>query len=160
MDFSGKVTVVTGGALGIGGGISRKFAEKGSKIVIADIDLESANKNSEKIISMGGECEIIKTDISKSEDIKKMVEFIRESEKAKGTQQKKMTRGETLQREVLGKSVICASDIQVDEIFSEKNIEVKSPARGLSPQYFYELLGKKSNRVIKRGEYLQLEDLS
>lgn len=75
MDFSGKVTVVTGGALGIGGGISRKFAEKGSKIVIADIDLESANKNSEKIISMGGECEIIKTDISKSEDIKKMVEF-------------------------------------------------------------------------------------
>ena len=75
MDFSGKVTVVTGGALGIGGGISRKFAEKGSKIVIADIDLESANKNSEKIISIGGECEIIKTDISKSEDIKKMVEF-------------------------------------------------------------------------------------
>ena len=75
MDFSGKVTVVTGGALGIGGGIARKFAEKGSKIVIADIDLESANKNSEKIISMGGECEIIKTDISKSEDIKKMVEF-------------------------------------------------------------------------------------
>ena len=50
MDFAEKVTVVTGGALGIGGGISRKFAEKGSKIVIADIDLESANKNSEKIL--------------------------------------------------------------------------------------------------------------
>ena len=94
------------------------------------------------------------------DQFKKMVEFIRESENAKGTQQKKMTRGEILQREVLGKSVICASDIQIDEIFSEKNIEVKSPARGLSPQYFYELLGKKSNRVIKRGEYLQLEDLS
>ncbi len=28
MDFSGKVTIVTGGALGIGGGISRKFSEK------------------------------------------------------------------------------------------------------------------------------------
>ena len=94
------------------------------------------------------------------DQFKKMVEFIRESEKAKGIQQKKMTRGEILQREVLGKSIICASDIQIDEIFSEKNIEVKSPARGLSPQYFYELLGKKSNRVIKRGEYLQLEDLS
>ena len=94
------------------------------------------------------------------DQFKKMVEFIRESEKAKGTQQKKMTRGEILQREVLGKSVICASDIQIDEVFSEKNIEVRSPARGLSPQYFYELLGKKSNRVIKRGEYLQLEDLT
>ena len=94
------------------------------------------------------------------DQFKKMVEFIRESEKAKGNQQKKMTRGEILQREVLGKSVICASDIQIDEVFSEKNIEVKSPARGLSPQYFYQLLGKKSNRIIKRGEYLQSEDLS
>ncbi|MBM01160.1 MAG: 3-ketoacyl-ACP reductase [Chloroflexi bacterium] len=75
MDFSGKVTVVTGGALGIGGGIARKFAEKGSKIVIADIDMVHANKNSETIINMGGECETILTDISKSEDIKRMVEF-------------------------------------------------------------------------------------
>jgi len=94
------------------------------------------------------------------DQFKKMVEFIRESEKAKGVQEKKMTRGEILQREVLGKSIICACDIQIGEIFSEENIEVKSPARGLSPQYFYELLGKKSNRIIKRGEYLQLEDLS
>ena len=49
MDFTGKVTIVTGGALGIGGGISRKFSEKGSKIVIADIDLDSSLENSEKI---------------------------------------------------------------------------------------------------------------
>lgn len=75
MNFSEKVTIVTGGALGIGGGISRKFAEKGSKIVIADIDENSANKNSERIINMGGECEIIKTDVSKSEDIRNMVDF-------------------------------------------------------------------------------------
>ncbi len=57
MDFSGKVTIVTGGALGIGGGISRKFSEKGSKIVIADIDLEASLENSEKIRNLGGECE-------------------------------------------------------------------------------------------------------
>jgi len=50
-----------------------------------------------------------------------------------------MTRGEILQREVLGKSIICSSDIQIDEIFSEENIEIKSPARGLSPQHFYEI---------------------
>ena len=75
MNFSGKVTIVTGGALGIGGGISRKFSEKGSKIVIADIDLEASLENSEKIRNLGGECEIIKTDVSKSSDIKKMVDF-------------------------------------------------------------------------------------
>ncbi len=75
MDFSGKVTIVTGGALGIGGGISRKFSEKGSKIVIADIDLEASLENSEKIRNLGGECEVIKTDVSKSSDIQNMVDF-------------------------------------------------------------------------------------
>ena len=75
MDFSGKVTIVTGGALGIGGGISRKFSEKGSKIVIADIDLEASLENSEKIRNIGGECEVIKTDVSKSSDIQNMVDF-------------------------------------------------------------------------------------
>ena len=75
MSFSGKVTIVTGGALGIGGGIARKFSEKGSKIVIADIDKDSAIKNSKKIIAMGGECEFVKTDVSKSSDIKYMIDF-------------------------------------------------------------------------------------
>ena len=75
MSFSGKVTIVTGGALGIGGGIARKFSEKGSKIVIADIDEDSAIKNSKKIADMGGECEVIKTDVSKSSDIENMVDY-------------------------------------------------------------------------------------
>jgi len=75
MSFSGKVTIVTGGALGIGGGIARKFSEKGSKVVIADIDEDSAIKNSKKIIAMGGECEFVKTDVSKSNDIKNMIDF-------------------------------------------------------------------------------------
>ena len=93
-------------------------------------------------------------------EFKKMVEYIRDSEKAKGTNIKKMTRGEVLQREVLGKSIVCSAEIKKGDTFTEENIEVKSPARGLSPQYFFELLGKKAPREIKIGEYLQLEDLS
>ena len=92
-------------------------------------------------------------------EFKEMIQHIRESEKAKGTTVKKISRGETLQREVLGKSIVCSQNIKKDDIFSEQNIEVKSPARGLSPQYYYELLGKKSHREIKTGEYLQLDDL-
>jgi len=92
-------------------------------------------------------------------EFKKLVELIRLSEKAKGKPIKKMTRGEILQREVLGKSIICSSEIKKDEIFSEKNIQVKTPARGLSPQYYYDLIGKKSLRNIKKNEYLQEEDL-
>lgn len=88
-----------------------------------------------------------------------LVKFIRESEKAKGKPVKTMTRGETLQREVLAKSIVCSSDINEGDIFSEKNIEVKGPAKGLSPQYYYDILGKKSTRKILKNAYLQPDDL-
>lgn len=92
-------------------------------------------------------------------EFKNLVKYIRESEKAKGEPIKKMTRGEILQREVLGKSLICSSDINQGDVFSEYNIEVKGPAKGLSPQYYFDILGKKSSRKIKKGEYIIPEDL-
>ena len=93
------------------------------------------------------------------DEFKELIQKIRESEKAKGAPIKQMTRGETLQREVLGKSIVCSNDIKKYELFSERNIAVKTPARGLSPQYYFELIGKKSSRDIKKGDYLQTDDL-
>ncbi|MCK9564389.1 MAG: SDR family oxidoreductase [Bacteroidales bacterium] len=42
MKLEGKVAFITGGGGGIGGGIAEAFAEKGMKLVLADIDLEHA----------------------------------------------------------------------------------------------------------------------
>jgi len=92
-------------------------------------------------------------------EFKELVKNIRESEKAIGKPIKKMSRGEILQREVLGKSIICSSGINKEEVFSKENIEVKGPAKGLSPQYYFEILGKKSLRKIKKGDYILLKDL-
>ena len=64
-----------------------------------------------------------------------------------------------LQREVLGKSIVSSSDIREGEIFSEQNLEIKGPAKGLSPQYYYDLLSKKATRDIKKGQYLLQADL-
>ena len=93
------------------------------------------------------------------EELKNLIRYIRESERAKGEPIKKMTRGEVLQREVLAKSIICSSDIEEGDIFSENNIEVKGPAKGLSPQHYFEILGKRAHRKIKKGDYLLPEDL-
>lgn len=92
-------------------------------------------------------------------EFRELVKGIRESEIARGKPEKRMTRGEILQREVLGKSLVSSKLIEIDDIFSEKNIEIKSPARGLSPQYYFELLGKKSKRKIEKGEYILEIDL-
>jgi NAD(P)-dependent dehydrogenase (short-subunit alcohol dehydrogenase family) len=41
-DFSGKLAVITGGASGIGAEVSRRLAQAGARVVIADIDAEGA----------------------------------------------------------------------------------------------------------------------
>ena len=39
-------------------------------------------------------------------------------------------------------------------------MDVKGPERGLSAQYFFEMIGRKSPRKIKKGEYLLEEDMN
>ena len=92
-------------------------------------------------------------------EFKSLINLIRQSEKAVGKPIKKITRAEVLQREVVAKSIICSSDIQIGETFSSENLEVKGPEHGLSSQYYFDILDKKSSRTIKKGEYLQQEDL-
>ena len=92
-------------------------------------------------------------------EFKILIKNIRESEKAKGKPIKKMTRGEILQQEVLGKSITAKIDVNEGDFFSEDNLEIKGPAKGLSPQFFYDILGKKSKHKIKKGSYLQDDDL-
>ena len=73
--FDGKVAIVTGGAQGIGGASARKLALNGANVIIADIDEEASKKNVEKIQSSGGNATFLKTDVSKSPDIKNMIAF-------------------------------------------------------------------------------------
>jgi sialic acid synthase SpsE len=96
---------------------------------------------------------------SEPKEFKEMIQLIRLSEKAVGKPIKKMTRAEVLQREVVAKSLICSSNINKGDTFSKDNIEVKGPERGLSSQYFFDIIGQESSRNIQKGEYLLKQDL-
>ncbi len=79
----------------------------------------------------------------------KLVRDIRQVESAIGKGNEKfMSRGEILNREVLAKSLVAARDIHVGETLASEMITVKGPGQGLSPQRYEELLGRKMNREI------------
>ena len=70
-----KVAIITGGAQGMGAVTAELFAKEGAKVVIADFNEEKGMEQTNKIKAAGGECSFVKTDVSKSEDVKNMVKF-------------------------------------------------------------------------------------
>lgn len=73
LNLKGKSAIVTGGAKGIGYGISYRLAEAGANVLIADMDEETAKATAQEFAAKGWTAEAIKTDVSNEEDIKSMV---------------------------------------------------------------------------------------
>ncbi len=70
MRFDNKVVIVTGGASGFGKGIVEKFINEGAKVLIADINYESATELSDEL---GKNAEALKVDVSKALDVENMI---------------------------------------------------------------------------------------
>ena len=65
-----RVAIVTGGAQGIGGATARRMAEEGARVLIADIDLETAEETAQHIRATGNTCLAIQADVGVHDEIK------------------------------------------------------------------------------------------
>ncbi|MGI6284948.1 glucose 1-dehydrogenase [Neomoorella humiferrea] len=74
MDFKGKVVVVTGSGRGIGRSIARMYAAHGANVVVADRDFRGAQETARFIKEGGGEALALLVDVSKPEDVVKLME--------------------------------------------------------------------------------------
>ena len=72
--LDGKVAIVTGGAQGVGGGITRCLARSGAKVLIADIDVETAENMAKQLNESGYEAVALRVDVTSFADLKQMVE--------------------------------------------------------------------------------------
>ena len=72
-EFKGKSVIITGSASGIGKATAELFAAEGAKVCIADINEKSGKEMESKINSIGQEAMFVKTDVTKFEDIQKMI---------------------------------------------------------------------------------------
>ncbi|MGD0915428.1 MAG: SDR family oxidoreductase [Thermodesulfobacteriota bacterium] len=71
--LEGKVAIVTGASSGIGEAIACRFAREGAKVVLSARREEKLKANTQKIIDAGGEAIFVKTDVSKADEVKRMV---------------------------------------------------------------------------------------
>jgi 2-deoxy-D-gluconate 3-dehydrogenase len=72
--LKGKSGIVTGGGSGMGKAISTGLVQAGAEIVIADINKDKLEKTVREIQKFGGPVVAVHADISKMEDIKKLVD--------------------------------------------------------------------------------------
>ena len=73
MALSGKVTIVTGGARGIGFACARRFCQDGSKVIIADVDEDRGAEAAKTLTENGGEAGFVACDVSERLDIRNLI---------------------------------------------------------------------------------------
>ena len=72
--FDGKVALVTGGNAGIGKATALQFARQGARVVIAARRVDAGEQTVSEIRDAGGEAIFVRTDVSRTEDVKNMVD--------------------------------------------------------------------------------------
>ena len=76
MSLNGKIALITGGAQGIGRFISEELAGQGAHVILADINLEGAEKTAIEIKSSGGQASAVKIDVSSATDVQGVFDSI------------------------------------------------------------------------------------
>jgi N-acetylneuraminate synthase len=87
-------------------------------------------------------------------ELKAMVESIRQIEQALGQPRKKPTPVELQNRLVARKSIVAVQDIKVGERLAEHNIGLKRPGTGQSPIHYWDMLGKEAARSYRKDELM------
>lgn len=72
----GRVAIVTGGAAGIGGGISLGLAAAGFRVAVADLNLEAARATAEQITAAGGTALAVQIDVTSTASVTDAVKTI------------------------------------------------------------------------------------
>ncbi len=73
LNLTGKTAIVTGGALGIGYGITHRLAEAGANVVIANRTESEGKKVAAELSEKGFQVRAVRTDVSSEADVQNMV---------------------------------------------------------------------------------------
>lgn len=93
-------------------------------------------------------------------EFKEMVQRVREVEEALGTAAPRaVSTGEMMNRVNLAKSLVAARRIEVGEVLTDADVDIKSPGRGLQPNAYDRLVGRTTTRALDAGDFFYATDL-
>ena len=90
------------------------------------------------------------------EELKQMVQSIRNVEVALGDGTKQPSDAEKKNISIARKSIVAACDIKKGEIFTDENLTAKRPGNGISPMVWDTILGTKAIRDFKTDELIEV----
>ena len=94
-------------------------------------------------------------------EFRKMVDQIRLTEEIMGSCEKRViSQGESMNREILAKSLVTNQSIASGTVITREMINIKSPGQGLQPYQLDNLVGKKARRNFLSGDYFFESDLN
>lgn len=95
------------------------------------------------------------------DDFATLAEGVRQIESALGDGgERKMSQGELINRENLGKSLVAKRALQVGHVLKRDDIAVKSPGKGLSPQRLEDLVGRSLAQDMAAEDFFYETDLA
>ena len=71
--YKGKIAIVTGGASGIGLSLCQKLSRYGATVVVADLDIDGADKAAKSINASGGSDKAAKIDVGDVKEVEHLV---------------------------------------------------------------------------------------
>ena len=74
LDFADRVALITGAGSGIGRASAVEFARNNARVIIADIDTQSAEETAQLIHDANGQAIVIEVDVSKGDDVQRMID--------------------------------------------------------------------------------------
>jgi len=94
------------------------------------------------------------------QEMKEIVDRIREFEIMKGSGAKRPVGKEITNRAKNRKSIVAIKPIKKGEVFTFENIDIKRPGHGIAPKYFEEVVGKYAKNDIADDKVLNWSDIS
>ncbi|WP_431163720.1 N-acetylneuraminate synthase [Flagellimonas beolgyonensis] len=88
------------------------------------------------------------------DELKNMVQSIRNIECALGSGEKAPTRSESKNKIIARKSIVASKNIKKGELFTEHNLTIKRPGNGISPMKWDQILGTRAANDYKEDDLI------